>query len=135
VCGEVEVRSGELMNSLEKRLCEIETKRLELRALCSQTVEEYERALLFQVEEFMKSIKDQLNNAQDDRVIFNQAKDEIEKVVLLEEQIQHIQKILSDFTHHSQNLFHKKESGHIVPKEELDEKIGLGVSKMESAYN
>jgi hypothetical protein len=123
------------MNSLEKRFCEIETKRQELRALCSQMVEEYETTLLFQVQEFMKSIRDQLNNvSQDDHVIYNKTKDEIEKVIMLEEQIQQIQKILYDFTHHSQHLFLKKVGSH-GSKEEPDEKNGLGVNIMESDLN
>lgn len=116
------------MNSLEKRLCEIEDKREQLRALCSQMVEEYEATLLLQVQEFMKSMKDQLNHvSQDDQSSYKKTKDEIEKVIMLEEQIQQIQKILYDFTHHSQHLFipTPKKVNHHISLEESDVKNGI----------
>jgi hypothetical protein len=120
------------MAALRKRLNEVAEKREELRGVFSQLIQEYEIVLLSQVKETINSLKVHAEIVQQSEEIFDKAKDEIERVSQLEDNIHQIRQIIFDFTSHSQSLLIKKDDPNPCEKEyREDEGEGRSLRQLE----
>jgi hypothetical protein len=109
------------MAALRKRLDDITEKKEELRGVFNQLIQEYEIVLLSQVKDTINSLKVHAEIVQANNEIFDETKEEIERVVQLEEKIHQIRQILFDFTNHSQRLLIEKID--LVPPDEESHQV------------